>query len=91
MDSLITVSSSAMVAGYLVEFVKLAWPNVPSWASVLAAVLSGIIAAFLISTAQGDTFTAALIAQRILEGIAAAATAAGLTRTMAAGYRAGHA
>jgi hypothetical protein len=87
MDSLITVSSSAMVAGYLVEFVKMAFPNKPSWVSVLAAVLSGIMASFLISLAQDQTLTATTAARLILEGIAAAATAAGLTRTIAAAAR----
>ena len=87
MDSLITVSSSAMVAGYLVEFVKLAFPNKPAWISVLAAVLSGIAASFLISLAQGQAMTTTLAARLILEGIAAAATAAGLTRTIAAAAR----
>jgi formate-dependent nitrite reductase membrane component NrfD len=82
MDSIIAASSAALVTGYLVELVKLAIPDVPPWLVVVVSLAAGILSAFLIATASGAPLDAAGIATRILEGIAAAAAAAGLTRTM---------
>ena len=82
MESVIVASSAALVTGYLVELAKLALPDIEPWLVVLVSLTAGVLSAFLIATASGAPLDAAGIATRILEGIAAAAAAAGLTRTM---------
>lgn len=83
MESVVTITSAAVLTGYVVEFVKMAAPNVRPWISVLVAVVAGIMSALIIAVSTGATMDAASIATRIVEGVAAAATAAGLTRTVA--------
>lgn len=82
MESVVMVTSAAVLTGYIVEFVKMAAPNAKPWISVLVAVLAGIVSALIIAISTGATMDAAGIATRVVEGIAAAATAAGLTRTV---------
>ncbi len=82
MESVIAASSAALVTGYLVELAKLAVPDIEPWLVVLVSLSAGILSAFLIATASGAPLDAAGIATRILEGVGAAAAAAGLTRTM---------
>ena len=82
MESVIAASSAALVTGYLVELVKLAVPDVPPWLVVVASLSAGILSSFLIAVSMGAPLDAAGIATRILEGVGAAAAAAGLTRTM---------
>jgi uncharacterized membrane protein len=82
MESVIAASSAALITGYLVELVKLAVPDVPPWLVVLVSLTAGILSAFLIAIASDAPLDTAGIATRIVEGIAAAAAAAGLTRTM---------
>jgi len=83
MESVVTVTSAAVLTGYIVEFTKMAAPNAKPWVSVLVAVLAGIVSALVIAVSTGAAMDASGVATRIVEGIAAAATAAGLTRTVA--------
>lgn len=82
MESVIAASSAALVTGYLVELVKLAVPDIRAWVVVVVSLCAGIASAFLIAVSVGAPLDAAGIATRILEGVGAAAAAAGLTRTM---------
>jgi len=81
-ESVIAASSAALITGYLVELVKLAMPDIPPWLVVVVSLCAGIASAFLIAVSVGEALNAAGIATRILEGVGAAAAAAGLTRTM---------
>jgi hypothetical protein len=81
-ESIIATGAAAVVTGYLVELLKLALPDIDAAWIVLFSVVAGIGSALLVGVASGQPWEAAAVATRILEGIAAAATAAGLTRTM---------
>ena len=82
------VGTAAVVTGYLVGMVKQARPELASWLLVVTALVSGILATFLVSIAQdGIVVDPQIIAGNIIAGIMAAAAAAGLTRTDFAGER----
>lgn len=85
MDPILGTGAAAVVAGYLVAFYKLGAPGAPSWALVLVALLGGVGSAALVGLAEGVVLTQQTLAQIGLQGIGAAAIAAGLTRTDAAG------
>ncbi len=88
METVTSIGSAAVVAGYLVALIKMAWPAAPSSALVGIAIAGGVLASFLVALASGVVIDVSGAAQYVLEGIAAAAAAAGLTRTDAAGERA---
>lgn len=82
MDSIVEIGSAATVAALVVALFKLAWPTSPSWALVLAAVVGGIGSSFLVAAAGGEAvWGLQAIAGTALQGIFAAAAAAGVTRT----------
>lgn len=81
MNQIVETSAASVLTSYLVSLFKLAWPTVPSWALVIAALASGLASALLISLAGGEALTTPVIATNVLQGIGAAAIAAGLTRT----------
>lgn len=85
MDPLLDIGAAAVVAGYLVAFYKIAAPAAPSWALVLVSLLSGVGSALLIAVGEGATLTSQVAAQVVVQGVGAAAIAAGLTRTDSAG------
>jgi ABC-type uncharacterized transport system permease subunit len=82
-ESVVVVTSAAVLCGYIVEFFKLSVPNAKPWMSVLVAIMSGVASAIILAIATGSDLGPSSVATRIIEGIAAAATAAGLTRTVA--------
>lgn len=81
MDPFIEAGAAAIVAGYLVALWKMAQPTAPSWALVVVSLVAGIGSSFLIAVAEGAVLTAQVGAQIGIQGVAAAAIAAGLTRT----------
>jgi hypothetical protein len=85
MDLIVGSAAAALICGYFVAGYKLSFPAAPSWTLMIAALLSGIASAFLIFFGDGGALTTQTAAQTITQGIAAAAAAAGLTRTDEAG------
>lgn len=85
MDLFVESAAAAALAGYLVAFFKLGAPASPPWALVMVALCAGILSAVLIFFGEGGTLTAQTGAQVVMQGIGAAAIAAGLTRTDEAG------
>lgn len=81
MDPIVEAGAAAMVAGYLVAFAKLALPRIASWVLVVASLAAGISSAFLFALAAGVAMAPQTGAETIIQGIIAAAIAAGLTRT----------
>lgn len=81
MEPIVEAGAAAMVAGYLVAFVKLANPRIQSWVLVVAALIAGIASAFLIALSSGVVLDMQTGAETIIQGIVSAAIAAGLTRT----------
>ena len=84
MDPIVEAGAAAMIAGYLVALYKHAQPSTASWSLVVVAIIAGIASAFLIALASGLILNAQTGAQTAIQGIIAAAVAAGLTRTDAA-------
>lgn len=56
------------------------WPTMPSWALVMLALFAGLSTTFLVSLAGGEVLTTQTAATNILQGLFAAATAAGVDR-----------
>lgn len=81
MDPIVEAGAAAMVAGYLVALYKHANPATASWMLVVVALFAGVLSAFLIALAGGVELVAQTAAQTTIQGIIAAAVAAGLTRT----------
>lgn len=81
MDPIVEAGAAAMIAGYLVALYKHAQPMTSSALLVLVAMVSGIASAFLIAVSAGLVLDAQNGAQTAIQGIIAAAIAAGLTRT----------
>lgn len=70
-----------MLAGYLVAFAKLGMPNISSALLVIVALAAGIASSALIALAGGVSLDLQTSANTAIQGIVAAAIAAGLTRT----------
>lgn len=81
MDPIVEAGAAAMIAGYLVAFAKLAQPNIAAWLLVVTSLAAGISSSFLIALAGGLMLTTQTGAETVIQGIIAAAIAAGLTRT----------
>lgn len=81
MDPIVEAGAAAMIAGYLVAFYKLANPATAAWALVVVALTAGVASAFLIALAGGLVLNTQTGAETAIQGIVAAAIAAGLTRT----------
>ena len=81
MDPIVEAGAAAMIAGYLVALYKLAVPTTASWTLVVVAMIAGIASSFLIALAGGMVLDTQNGAQTVIQGIVAAAVAAGLTRT----------
>jgi hypothetical protein len=81
MNPIVETTSAATLAALGVALFKMAWATAPSWALVVAALLVGVSASFLVSAAGGDVWTQPAIATTIMQGLLAAATAAGVSRT----------
>ena len=81
MDSVLQTGTAAVLAGYLVAFVKMAAPDVKPWLLVVCAVVSGIVASILVSLSNGEIATSQSVANWVIRGFLSAAVAAGLTRT----------
>lgn len=79
-DPIVEITSAAMLAGFIVAFAKMATPSMSSAALAGVSVAAGIAVSFLIGLQAGVTITTASAAGFIIQGILAAATAAGLTR-----------
>jgi hypothetical protein len=77
MNPIVETTSAATLAALGVALFKMAWATAPSWALVVAALLIGVSASFLVSAAGGDVWTQPLVATTIMQGLLAAATAAG--------------
>jgi hypothetical protein len=80
MDLILETSTAALAANVLVTLGKLAWPTMPSWALVALALFAGLSTTFLVSLAGGEVLTTQSAAANILQGLFAAATAAGVDR-----------
>jgi hypothetical protein len=80
MDTVIQAGSATVVAQTVTSLVKFGYPSLPSWAVMLVSVLAGIGASFLVALAAGDVLSSQVVAQNVLTGILAAATAAGISR-----------
>ena len=63
----------------LVDMVKMAVPNMPTYVPPLAATIFGILAAILVDMASGTVLNGQSIATSILAGILAAGGAIGVT------------
>jgi hypothetical protein len=81
MNPIVETTSAATLAALGVALFKMAWATAPSWALVTAALLIGVSASFLVSAAGGDVWTQPVIATTIMQGLFAAAGAAGVSRT----------
>ena len=81
MDPIVEAGAAAMIAGYLVAFAKLGMPNISSAVLVIVALAAGVASSFLIALAGGLDLTTQTGAETTIQGIIAAAIAAGLTRT----------
>lgn len=81
MNTILETTACSVVTSYLVSLYKLALPSAPSWALVLCALFAGLVSAALVTMAGTEPITQQTIATTILQGIGAAAIAAGLTRT----------
>ena len=81
--ALITLLSAAAVAPAkgLVDVLTMAWPNRPTWAAPLAAMVFGIGLVFLTAVAYAITITGQTAAVCVLGGIAAGLASAGITST----------
>jgi hypothetical protein len=80
LQPLTIITSAATFAGLLTSLAKFGFPALPSYAVMLISLVSGILGAFLVAVANGDVLTSQMIAQCIIAGVAAAATAAGIDR-----------
>lgn len=80
MNFIVETGAAATAANILVTLGKSGWPAMPSWVLVLLALASGIGATFLVSMAGGEVLTSQTAAVDILQGLFAAATAAGVDR-----------
>lgn len=83
-DPVLVTISAAAVAAVLTNLFKLAWPAAPSMALAAVALLAGIGSSVLVGLANGALLDTQAIASMIIQGILAAAGAAGLDRTSAA-------
>lgn len=81
MELLLETGTAVTAANIFVSLGKLGWPAMPSWALVLLALASGIGSTFLVSLGLGDVQTGPVIAANVLQGLFAAAGAAGVDRT----------
>ena len=81
MNYIAETGAAALVCGYLVALFKMAAPNSKTATLVIIAIVSGIFATALVSVANGSTYNLKDVAQWIIQGVIAAAGAAGLTRT----------
>ena len=81
MNPIIEAGAATTATTVLVNLFKLAWPAAPSWALVVAALLCGLGTAVLISLSGGEAPTIQGSAGMALQGIFAAAAAAGLDQT----------
>jgi hypothetical protein len=82
MHPIVEISSIATVTALFVALFKLALPTSPSWGLVIAALVAGVVASFLVSAAGGvASWGLQTIATAVLQGFLAAAAAAGVTRT----------
>lgn len=81
MNDIAVTGAAGLVCGYLVALFKMAAPNSKTATLVIVAIVSGILATVLVSVANGGTYDLKDIAQWVIQGVIAAATAAGLTRT----------
>jgi TRAP-type C4-dicarboxylate transport system permease small subunit len=80
LDVLIGTSLAATtIAKVLVDVVKNAFPNRPTWVSPVLAIVFGILAAFTIMLTGETELTRAVIAQSLLAGILAGGSAVGVT------------
>jgi hypothetical protein len=64
-----------------VSLLKLGWPAVPSWALVVSAIALGIGASMLVSIGSKAVLSSDVLAVNTIQGILAAAAAAGVDRT----------
>ena|ERR1051325_242481 len=80
-DPILTTVSAAAVAAILTNLFKLAWAAAPSWALVAVAVAAGVGSSILVSVANGATLDAQAIAGMAVQGLIAAAGAAGIDQT----------
>ena len=78
---LIETTAAATIAWTLVAMLKRALPNAPTWIVVAVALIAGQVAAFLLAAQSSPTWTQAVVAQVVTQGILAAATAAGISQT----------
>jgi len=81
MNYIAETGAAALVCGYLVALFKMAFPNAKTATLVIVAIFSGVLATVLVSVANGSTYDLKDVAQWIIQGVIAAAGAAGLTRT----------
>jgi len=85
-NPVLQTTSASVPTSYIVSFFKLAVPTANSAAIVVVAVLAGLASSVLVTMMTGGiAATQAGIATVIVQGIFAAAVAAGVTRTDQAG------
>ncbi len=79
-DNILTASlAAASIAKILVDILRMAFPNRPSWVSPVLAIAFGILSALLLSIANGTEITQTMIAQNIIAGILAGGSSVALT------------
>lgn len=80
MDELIQVGAITSLVKLGVDLIKKAAPNdLRTWVLPLAAILLGILFAFLLSVRDGQVMTPSSVAGIIISGVLAAGGAVGLT------------
>src|SRR5215467_4062148 len=85
-SAVLQTTSASVPTSYIVSFFKMAVPKAGSASLVIVAVLAGLATSALVTMmTTGIAFTQAGIAGVIVQGIFAAAVAAGVTRTDQAG------
>ena len=81
MNYIAETGAAALFTGYLVAMFKLAVPDAKPWILVLVSICSGILGSVLVALSTGAVVDTQLGAQWVIQGVIAAAGAAGLTRT----------
>lgn len=76
---LLTIAAAATIIKTIVDVIRVAFPERPSWISPVLAIALGPLVVVLISVSQGDPLTQQVIAQAFLSGVLAGGSAIGVT------------
>lgn len=78
-DILMLAAAATTLVKVIVDMLRLAFPNRPSWVSPVLAVVLGPPVTLLLMIANGNAVTEVLVAQAAVAGILAGGAAIGVT------------